>query len=184
MEWLEKELTREDLIDLFTAMNEHLQFKRLKLEIVVYGGSAFALHGLRNSSADIDVEIIGGELNLEVQQIINKVGRDYDLNKDWFNDQVSIMLPEKIKKSKKINYISLSNLKVKVPVLEELLAMKVIAGRDKDNKDIELLLNRLGIHEKDKIVKIVENYFDREYELINKQENNRISRNIDSILNF
>ena len=94
------------------------------------------------------------------------------------------MLPEKIKISKKINYISLSNLKVKVPVLEELLAMKVIAGRDKDNKDIELLLNRLGIHEKDKIVKIVENYFDREYELINKQENNRISRNIDSILNF
>ena len=182
MVWDEKELTKKEIDMLFNELNSELKEKRITLSVVVYGGSAFALYELRNSTTDIDVEIKKGEINIDTQKIIEKMAKKHSLRGDWLNESVSVLLSDNIKNSKKIEYMNLSNLIIQIPPKDQLLAMKIIAGRLKDKEDVKKLLLEMGIFNKSDIVSIVEVYFGLEYKRINLEENNRLSRFINEVL--
>lgn len=138
-------------------------------EIAVFGGSAIALmFDFRDSTLDVDVMPISGDISL-VKEISRQIAaEDDELPEDWLNDAVEIF------KSDNCDYQLMGEFPPEKPDIrvftatpEYIFAMKVLAMRSSleahDVFDIWNLIDKIGISSHKEGKKLVEKYYpDRE----------------------
>ena len=175
-------LTKELIEELFLELNSLLKQNYKSLSITVYEGSALALYEIRNSTEDLDISVEDGYISQDIQRIINTIGGRYNLNDNWLNDSVMSVLNEKILNTQNKIYKQYSNLVIFIPSMKQLLAMKIMSGRAKDITDIDNLIMKLNLTSKEEILNIVTTYYGNEFDLLNKEYNNKYSNIINSAM--
>ena len=143
-----------ELIELLETLSERLRRKRAVARLYVIEGACMALaYGRGRSTEDIDARIDTGHAALT--DAAHEIARERGLPQSWFNEQAKSAIPRGPDRRAQTLYES-PHLIVTGASAENLLAMILEAGRDKDVEDIAYLLDRLGIDESDEALAIHE----------------------------
>jgi len=133
-------MDRDDLIELLRQVDASLESP---IEIVVVGGAAMILHfGAERATRDIDAIVLRGAA-VELRAAARAVARVRDLDEDWLNDGVkgySGILPPDFATRLTALRLGLSKLTVYALGRPDQAAMKIVALREQDLEDLELLL--------------------------------------------
>ncbi|MGL4949956.1 MAG: DUF6036 family nucleotidyltransferase [Anaeroplasmataceae bacterium] len=143
-------LNKEYIDRIINDLNTVLMKKNKSLTITIYGGSCLCLlNKFRDSTYDIDTL---SDDNLLLEECISEL----KLTKDLINTEIEVF----INRNESLElYKDLGSLKVYLPTLDYLLAMKIRASRAKDRNDIKLLLKELSVLD----LKSVKELFTRYY---------------------
>ena len=136
-------LDRGTLLELLAEVDRELQFRRARAQIYVIGGAAMSLaYARERTTADIDARVEKGYSALV--EAVQTVARRRGLPDSWLNEQATTAIPRKKDGSPRTLYAS-SHLTVTGASPRHLLAMKLQAGRTKDEPDIRVLVAELGL---------------------------------------
>ncbi|MBS3976843.1 MAG: hypothetical protein KGZ75_09005 [Syntrophomonadaceae bacterium] len=153
-------MDRIKLLEIFDYLNERLRENQLQLEITIYGGSIMTMV-YDNRPATKDIDCVFSETNYKLlDHILNLTKFAFNLSEGWINEDVKEPLRAILKEDKE-TYKVYSNLKLLKPIAEQLLAMKILAGRPepaKDFIDAYILCKDLRITTKDKLMEIISTY--------------------------
>lgn len=134
------ELTAEDIEGLLSDLGRRLDAADVDAEVYIVGGSALALTVAgRRTTHDIDAII---EPREDVLRIAQELAVERGLPDGWLNSAATPFVPPRDRKSPTRK---MGGLSVRVAPPEHLLAMKLVAGRQRDVPDIHLLMDALGI---------------------------------------
>jgi len=148
-------MTAEEIEQYLREVNDELALQNVKGEICLYGGTVMCLvYKARPATKDVDaifepVRVIRG--------VISRIAERHGLRQDWLNFAVKMFVVEHEKKI----LFNFPNLKVYVPTVDYLLAMKVLAARadTEDVSDIKFLSNELKLSDFTQIAEIVRKYY-------------------------
>ena len=148
-------MTAEEIEQYLREVNDELALQNVKGEICLYGGTVMCLvYKARPATKDVDaifepVRVIRG--------VISRIAERHGLRQDWLNFAVKMFVVEHEKKI----LFNFPNLKVYVPTVDYLLAMKVLAARadTEDVSDIKFLSNELKLNDCTQIAEIVRKYY-------------------------
>ena len=109
--------------------------------VVIVGGSLLALHGLRNTTMDVDsVERFDHELETAVAE----VAEERALEPDWLNARAARFRPATLVLDDCEVLLETETLVVRGAPLREVLAMKLLRGNQNDLADIVKILPVAG----------------------------------------
>ncbi len=125
----------------FDGLSRQLAEHDIKAHIYVVGGAAMILsHRCLRATGDVDVLEV--DRRDEVLQAAGEVAREQGLPRDWLNDAMrTAPWPD----TRPVVVYDSPHLSVTGASAEQLLAMKVRAGRPGARDDIQILIRRLGI---------------------------------------
>lgn len=128
----------------FELLNEKLADNGLNLDITCAGGFVLQTLGIR---ATMDVDAFYNASS-RIESIINSVGEELGINdneedENWLNNSIANMNREPSNQYREL-YRSYSNLNVYMVKPEYLIGMKLNSGREKDFKDVSLLIQKLN----------------------------------------
>jgi hypothetical protein len=127
-----RELYREDMESLLYLLNEELRTLNLTAEMEICGGAVFVLEGYRDASTDVDCMFYP---SVTLGRVRGKVAKKFGIEDDWINIDVNgIFSLIKVAKKEFSLFREYSNLKVFRVSDRILLAMKVMAARDREDK--------------------------------------------------
>lgn len=161
-----------DEIDAYLqALDEELANRPVSkpVRLVVVGG-VYMLFFLKNRTATKDVDVVPLDFpdtthpNRETKAFrsaVNAVAKRYKLRRDWMNDVVAAFIPPLDEVSLWREY---TNLHVYVPSAHCMLALKLLAGRDRDADDIDILCSTLKIVTREQAQELVDRYADRQWQ--------------------
>jgi hypothetical protein len=144
---------------------------RKPVRIVVVGG-VYMLFFLGNRAATKDVDIIPLDFpdttnpNRETKvfrSAVNAIAKTFRLRRDWMNDVVAAFTPP-IPAESLVLWRDSANLQVYVPPAECMLALKLLAGRARDEEDIAALCAQLAIHTREQAQALVDRYAERRWQ--------------------
>jgi len=128
-------------------------------DIVIIGGAAMILHfGARRATRDIDMLLLRGDIH-ELRHAIKTVAERDDLPEDWMSDAAkgfADILPPDFYHRLTPLALPLKRLRVYVLGRPEQTAMKIVALREQDLEDLELLLPQLSEGDKRTLVVIMD----------------------------
>lgn len=109
-----------------------------------------------STRATRDVDALVEEDNLrEIRNAAKKVAEKFHLNDDWLNDHVkgfaNILPPDFHQRITKLE-LDLRNLEIFVLGIAEQLVMKIVALREQDLEDIDILLPQLSNEDKQNVI--------------------------------
>lgn len=141
---------------LISALKELDKQVTFHFKIVIVGGAAMIIHfGATRVTRDVDA-IVEGDNFREIKSASRIVAEKFQLDEEWLNDSVkgfaSILPPDFHKRMTKLD-LELRNIELFVLGIAEQLIMKIIALREQDLEDIELLLPQLSDEDKRIVVK-------------------------------
>lgn len=155
-----KLLDKEVLLKVFSYMNGELEKNQIKLDMTMYGGAAMAImFNSRPSTRDVDCVFNSVDVK-HIGTIIDIVGSEFGLADDWLNHEIKKPL-NYLTKEDTIILLEYSNLTIRIPVKEQLLAMKILASRNepaKDFVDAFLLCQELEIVSKKQLLETIKPY--------------------------
>lgn len=105
----------------------------------------------RGTTHDIDAVTHGDR---RIHEIARRMSDDFGLSPAWFNDAAKAWAPASDGLETEIAE------GVFVASEETILAMKLVAGRNRDQKDIKELVDALGLQTTDDIMRVVEERYD------------------------
>jgi hypothetical protein len=148
-----------DLEELLAGLRELDQLLAGPVEILVVGGAAMILHfGARRATLDVDYLLLQGEA-IAFRSAVAAVASSRGLPHDWMNDAVKgfvdILPPDFTARLTSLE-LGLQNLRVDVLSRPEQAAMKLVALREADLEDLELLLPRLTPAEQQILIRTME----------------------------
>lgn len=112
-----------------------------QLTIVVAGGSLLALHGLRQTTADVDsIRRLDGELRKAVTTVAVRHG----LDPAWLNDRSAAFAPATLREKDCPVLLQRGRLNVLGVPLSQVFLMKLYAARARDYDDLIVLWPRAG----------------------------------------
>ena len=115
-----KDLRKEDIFALLDNLNEELRLKNICGDLYLVGGAVMCMaYDARQSTHDIDCVF---EPKMDIYDSVKKIARDKGIQEDWINDAVKGFMGYN---QEFIDYLELSNLKIKIASPEYLLAMKI-----------------------------------------------------------
>jgi len=128
-------------------------------DIVLVGGAAMILHfGAGRATRDIDVLVLRGDL-AELREAAAATAREHQLPADWINDAAKgfadILPPDFYHRLMPLD-LPLQNLRLYVLGRPEQVAMKIVALREQDLEDLELLLPQLSEEDKGVLLAIMQ----------------------------
>ncbi len=146
-------MDKYELTNILQKLDEYLSSS---FELIVIGGASMVLHfGASRATRDIDVIILKGNPS-ELRKAIAMVAQLYDLPQDWLNDGAkgfaSIFLPDFGKRLTRLDF-PLRHLCLYALGRPEQVSMKIVALREQDLEDLELLLPQLSLQERAIILK-------------------------------
>jgi hypothetical protein len=158
-------LSTQEIDTYFQTLNEELEKRPIAkpVRLVVVGG-AFMISFIKNRSATKDVDIIplsfpdtmnGDKATKAFRSAANAVAKKHGIRRDWINDVVASFAPEPGPVTLWRDY---SNLQVYVPSAEYILALKLLAGRDRDEDDILALCALLNIQTREQAQVLVDRF--------------------------
>ena len=120
--------------DAILELNQYMEGKDLpSVELNVVGGFAMMLYGYREENAETDIDYVGIDLPLQIQQISSLIGQKHGLGTDWINNDLmlsGISLEDFELSTGKLHFTKAIQLgKITVNVIDEkdLLRLKLIA---------------------------------------------------------
>jgi predicted nucleotidyltransferase len=161
----------DEIDQYFQALDEELAERMFKkpVRLVVLGG-VYMMFFLKNRSSTKDVDVVPLDFpdtmnpNQETKVFrtaVNAVAKKFQLKRDWMNDVVAAFIPD-------LGTLTLwreySTLHIYVPDAEYILALKLLAGRDKDEDDILTLCERLNIQTREDAQAVVDRYADLKWQ--------------------
>ncbi|MBI5531211.1 MAG: hypothetical protein HY898_00745 [Deltaproteobacteria bacterium] len=151
-------LTREQILEAFSRLDERLGQKSVHAEIYVVGGAAMCVAlEARPSTKDVDAFFTEPQ---EVRKAAKAVAEELGFADDWLNDAAKAFVPEDARFER---YRSWQFVDVSFADERTLLAMKCAAARtEEDRKDIVFLASRLGLRTADDVLAVVLQYYARE----------------------
>jgi predicted nucleotidyltransferase len=131
------------MLDAFGRLGDHLATGGVVADVHIVGGAVMVTeYGARDSTADVDA--FDYTPHGTVDRAAAAVAVEMGLPRSWLNQQANAFVPRDAdwRRSRGFDH---SNLHLYVIVPEQLLAMKVRAGRPTDAENIAALLRILGI---------------------------------------
>lgn len=149
------------------ALDEELEKRRIRkpVRLVVVGG-VYMVSLLKNRPSTKDIDVVPLDFpdttqpNKETKifrSAVNAVAKMYRIRRDWMNDVVAAFSPDLDPLSVTL-WREYTNLHVYVPPAEYILALKLLAGRERDEEDILALCELLNIQEREQAQAIVDCY--------------------------
>ncbi|GHO47255.1 DUF6036 family nucleotidyltransferase [Ktedonospora formicarum] len=138
--------------------------------LVVVGGVYMMLF-LKNRTSTKDVDVIPlsfpdtmnpSDETKAFRAAIWAVARRFHLKQDWMNDIVASFSPETGPLSLWRAY---PNLEIYIPQVNYILALKLLAGRDRDEDDILALCEHIGIKTREQAQTLVDRYASKEWQM-------------------
>ena len=131
-------LTRQDMVECFEDIANRIRFKFVKGTIYLVGGAAVAM-AYDDSRMSIDIDARIESAHGEIQRAILDIARERGWPTTWLNEQPVHYIPRG-EDSSSVTVFYHSNLTVRAAAPRRLIAMKMIAGRERDINDIAVLL--------------------------------------------
>lgn len=104
--------------------------------IVIVGGALLALHGLRESTRDVDSTTAVDD---QLRQAVERVASRHDLASRWLNDSAKPYLPATFDEAACHVLLDVQGLAVLGAPLDQVFLMKLFASRAADVDDLEVL---------------------------------------------
>jgi hypothetical protein len=127
-------------------------------DLILVGGAAMILHfGASRATRDVDVLLLRGDM-AELRQAVTAVARERNLPENWLSDAVkgfADILPRDFYHRLVPLDLPLEHLRVYVLGQSEQVAMKIVALREQDLEDLELLLPQMSEADKAALVTIM-----------------------------
>ena len=153
-------LGRKRLLELFEELSRELRFQGARAQIYIVGGAAMSLAFSRERlTMDVDARIDTGHYRLT--EAVRTVGRRHGLADTWLNDQATTAIPRSADARAETLYQS-AHLTVTGASAKHLLAMKLLAAREKDREDIGVLCKHLGLQGPEDAIQIYKELFPEE----------------------
>lgn len=152
-------LSPHDIRSALTRMGELAAARGTLIELNVYGGAALAIaYDLR--PATIDVDAVARHDPALVRELARRVAAERNFPEDWLNDGVKGFLSEHGEAGGLRSAFEAHGIRVQVPSVEYLLAMKAIAMRlddaaSSDRQDVVALIARAGLRTADEVLDLV-----------------------------
>jgi hypothetical protein len=151
------------------------------LQALVIGGVAVMIQvNKRRTTTDVDAILLNLPFTWDTEnrklkevksflQAVKEVAKRYCLEKGWFNDDCSCFIGEYIPHPEYDHWKTFGKLEVYLPTKQCLLALKIMAYRQKDHDDVQFLLDDLHILCRDQAQSIMDRFVSkikqREYHL-------------------
>lgn len=146
MEINKGELEREELIKCLICLNDLLKKDNIIINLWMCGGAALSIyHNVGRVTEDVDAYFDICEDTLQIY--IDEVSEIYKVPKNWLNNGIEGLVDINLITIED-DLLNLSNIHIKYPSELNMLIMKLLAGRPKDEQDIKYLMDRLGIKNK------------------------------------
>ena len=148
-------MTRDEIKQYLSELNDELGAAEIKGEVCLYGGAVMCLaYNARPATKDVDAVF---EPVRHVRRAAARVAERHGLHKDWLNYAVKMFVVPHERRM----LFDMPHLRVLVPPPDYLLAMKVLAARanTQDAADIELLIRELGLQSPSQALDIVRDYY-------------------------
>ena len=156
----ERVLDRRRILELFDELSAELRFSRTRGQIYILGGAAMSLaFSADRRTEDVDARIDTGHSRLV--EAVRKIGRKHGLTDTWLNDQATTAIPRAADVRAAVVYES-PYLTVTGASARHLLAMKLLAAREKDRDDIAALVEHLRLKEPKDAIRIYKDLFPNE----------------------
>ena len=150
-------LTRAEVVGLLTEVGAVLERDGLHATLYVVGGAAMSITlDSRRITRDVDA-VFRSEAD-GLRAAAREVATRHGLDPAWLNDTVTSMLVGMVTDDGEGEF-EVPGLSAGVASPEHLLAMKMLAGRDRDLDDLVVLFRHLGIDEPQRAVEITERVF-------------------------
>lgn len=150
-------LDRGRILKLFDELSAELRFSRTRAQIYIVGGAAMSLaFSADRRTEDVDARIDTGHSRLV--EAVRKVGRKHGLGDTWLNDQATTAIPRRPDARAPVVYES-PHLTVTGASAKHLLAMKLLAAREKDRNDVAALTKHLKLGKPRDAIRIYEDLF-------------------------
>jgi hypothetical protein len=152
-------MSKEEILSYLRLLNVELAQKNIKGEICLYGGAVMCLaFDARPNTQDVDAVFKPAS---EIRAIAATIAKDNDLREDWLNDGVKGFIVEHHQNI----FLDESNLKVYIPDVEYMLAMKTLSARvdGTDKKDVMFLIKELNVKTAQEVFSIMEKYYSHHY---------------------
>jgi hypothetical protein len=150
-------VTRDEIKQYLSELNEELRLMDVKGEVCLYGGAVMALvYDARPNTEDVDAVF---KPIRYIRRAARRIAERHRLPKGWLNHAVKMFL---VPHEQRILF-DMSNLKVYVPPGEYLLAMKMLSARVNltDRSDIKTLIAKLRLNKENEVLEIVKHYYPR-----------------------
>jgi predicted nucleotidyltransferase len=136
-------LSRADIEAAFRRLGELAAQNDEQIELVIVGGAVMLLvYQARFSTRDVDAVILSPRTMAKVREWVKQIGVEQNLPEDWLNDGAKGYM---VGISQGPTIFSAAGIRVRVPSIEQLLAMKLSAWRDEtDIDDARRLLQELA----------------------------------------
>ncbi len=149
-------LTKEQIRQYLEEINARLATQDATGEIVLCGGAVMTLvYDARPATKDVDALFAPSAV---IRDIAKDMAVENNLEEDWLNDAAKGFIDTA--KMRFANVLELSNLIVRRPQDEEMLALKLAAAREdsKDADDALFLMGVVNVRSLEQVYEIVERY--------------------------
>jgi len=148
-------MDKRELIEILRELDERLSSS---FDVILLGGAAMILHfGAGRATRDIDVFVLRGDLT-ELREAVKTVALARDLPEDWMSDAAKgfadILPPDFYHRLVPLEF-TFQHLRLYALGRPEQVAMKIVALREQDLEDLELLLPQLSEEEKKVLIAIM-----------------------------
>lgn len=151
------DLDRKKLETLLAALDEALERRGASAEIYVAGGARMVL-GFKDDRTTTDVDVVFRRSEGPVKEAIAAVADEHGLDRTWVNAGMETSRPTAKDTGESPVYEG-KHLTVIGASAEWMLAMKVMAFRDKDLGDIEILMEQVGVEQPEDIRALMEKVY-------------------------
>lgn len=157
-------MNRDQIFTALKCLGEKAKNTGLKLEVSIYGGTAFLLaYNSREGTKDIDAILRPREIGLK---LVAEVANELDLPEDWLNSNVEQFVSPIAETKRRLASIEdETGLIVRVPTAKYLLAMKTLACRrpigsyQGDVEDLRFLIRKMEIRDLSEIQDALDRYY-------------------------
>jgi hypothetical protein len=155
-------LSKQDMLRLLEELNDEAVKYDFYAVLDVYGGSAIALGYIDSrKSMDIDAVYITNS-HKSLRRATDTIAKRHSLSSDWINEAImSLVMNDLRYNDVAIKLNSMSNIEIRIPSAEQLLAMKLYAGRDKDIDDAVELAGMTGLTSRRQLIDLIHKYFNK-----------------------
>ena len=153
-------LDRETLERLLAALDEALGRRGASAEVYVAGGARMIL-GFKDDRTTTDVDVSFRRSEGPVNEAVSAVADEHGLEHTWINEGMETSRPTARDTGEAPLYEG-KHLTVIGASAEWMLAMKVMAFREKDLGDIEILMEETGLHQPEEIRTLLEKVYANE----------------------
>jgi predicted nucleotidyltransferase len=151
------------LAQLGQALADHGVEKPVRV-LMIGGAYMLLLANMPRSTDDVDIFWLGlqgderDSIPLIVRQAAYTVASTNNLDVDWFNDLTDLLLHDLVHIPAGKLWRKYGQLHIYIPAKEYILALKILAGREKDIEDCKALLRQTKIKTRQQASRLMDRY--------------------------